>query len=54
VPTDISQEDAHRLVLNYAVPFFRRYLLSKKRAVIRAADKTLTTQIDGVVVTSQP
>jgi predicted dienelactone hydrolase len=36
VPTDISQEDAHRLVLNYAVPFFRRYLLSKKRAVIRA------------------
>jgi predicted dienelactone hydrolase len=54
VPADISQEDAHRLVLTYAVPFFRRYLLSKKRAVVRAADKALTTQIDGVVLTSEP
>jgi predicted dienelactone hydrolase len=54
VPTDISQEDAHRLVLNYAVPFFRRYLLSKKRKIIRAADEALATQIDGVVLTSQP
>jgi predicted dienelactone hydrolase len=54
VPTDISQEEAHRLVLSYAVPFFRRYLLSKKRAVVRAADQALTTQIDGVVLTSQP
>ena len=54
VPADISQEDAHRLVLSYAVPFFRRYLLSKKRAVLRAADKAITTQIDGVVLTSEP
>jgi predicted dienelactone hydrolase len=54
VPTDISQEDAHRLVLSYAVPFFRRYLLSTKRAVVRAADKAITTQIDGVMLTSEP
>jgi predicted dienelactone hydrolase len=54
VPTDISQDEAHRLVLDYAVPFFRRYLLSKKRAVLRAADKVLSTQIDGVVLTTEP
>jgi predicted dienelactone hydrolase len=54
VPADISQEEAHRLVLNYALPFFRRYLLSTKRPVLRAADKMLTTQIDGVVLTAQP
>jgi predicted dienelactone hydrolase len=54
VPTDISQDDAHRLVLDYALPFFRRYLLSKKRPVRRAADKVLSTQIDGVVLTSAP
>ena len=54
VPTDISQDEAHRLVLNYALPFFRRYLLSKKHAVVRAADKALATQIDGVVLTSAP
>ena len=54
VPTDISQDEAHRLVLNYALPFFRRYLLSKKSKVIRAADKAITTQIDGVVLTTQP
>jgi predicted dienelactone hydrolase len=53
-PTDISQEDAHRLVLSYAVPFFRRHLLSKRRAVLRAADEVLTTQIDGVVLTTDP
>jgi len=54
VPTDISQEEAHRLVLNYAVPFFRRYLRSKNRAVVRAADKALTTSIDGIVLTTEP
>jgi len=54
VAADIPQDEAHRLVLSYAVPFFRRYLLSKKRAVVRAADATLATQIDGVVLTSQP
>ena len=54
VPTDISQDEAHRLVLDYAVPFFRRYLLSSKRKVVRAADEAIATQIEGVVLTSQP
>jgi predicted dienelactone hydrolase len=54
IPTDISQEDAHRLVLDYGVPFFRRYLPSKKRPGLRAADKVLSTQIEGVVLTAAP
>jgi predicted dienelactone hydrolase len=32
VPEDISQDEAHRLVLRYALPFFDRYLKGKRRA----------------------
>jgi predicted dienelactone hydrolase len=49
VPGDISQEDAHELVLHYAVPFVRRYLGGKRRA-----GRALIRQIDGVVLTSEP
>lgn len=49
VPGDISQEDAHRLVLHYAVPFWRRYLANQK-----GAGRALTRPIDGVVLTSEP
>ncbi len=49
VPGDISQDDAHRLVLHYALPFMRRYLAGK-----RGGARTLVRQIDGVVLTSEP
>jgi len=49
VPGDISQEDAHRLVLRYALPFFRRYLGGK-----RSAARTLVRPVEGVVLTSEP
>jgi len=49
VPGDIDQDTAHRLVLHYALPFFRRYLA--ERHVPRRA---LTRQIDGVVLTAEP
>jgi predicted dienelactone hydrolase len=49
VPEDISQEEAHRLVLRYAVPFARRYLGGKRRA-----GRALGKQVDGVVLTSEP
>ena len=49
VPGDIPQEDAHRLVLRYAVPFFRRYLANK-----RGAGKLLVKPVDGVLLTSEP
>jgi predicted dienelactone hydrolase len=49
VPGDISQEDAHELVLHYALPFVRRYLAGK-----RSAGRALTRQIDGVVLTTEP
>jgi predicted dienelactone hydrolase len=49
VPGDIDQDTAHRLVLHYALPFFRRYLA--ERHVPRRA---LARQIDGVVLTADP
>lgn len=49
VDGDIPQETAHRLVLHYAEPFVRRYLVGK-----RVATRKLTRQIDGVVVEAQP
>jgi predicted dienelactone hydrolase len=49
VPGDIAQEDAHRLVLRYVVPFARRYLLGKKRA-----GPALARQVDGVALTADP
>jgi len=49
VPGDISQDDAHRLVLHYAVPFMRRYLAG--RAV---ATRRLTRTVRGVTVEAAP
>ncbi len=37
VPGDISQDDAHRLVLHYAVPFLRRYVAGRAVAIRRLA-----------------
>jgi predicted dienelactone hydrolase len=49
VPEDITQDAAHALVVHYAVPFFRRYLLN-----VRGAGRTLVRQIDGVELTAEP
>jgi len=49
VPTDISQDDAHGLVLHYAVPFFRRYLANARRA-----GRTLVRPVAGVELTAEP
>lgn len=49
VPGDVSQEDAHRLILRYAVPFFRRYLRDQ-----RAAGRQLVKQVPGVVLQAEP
>jgi predicted dienelactone hydrolase len=49
VPEDIPQEDAHRLILRYGLPFFRRYLAER-----RVPRKQLTRQVDGVVLTAEP
>jgi predicted dienelactone hydrolase len=49
VAEDIAQEDAHRLVLRYAVPFARRYLLGKK-----SAGPALARQVEGVTLTADP
>ena len=49
VPGDISQDDAHRLILHYALPFFRRYVRGQ-----RAAGRVLTRPIPGVVLTADP
>jgi predicted dienelactone hydrolase len=48
-PQDISQDDAHRLILRYALPFFQRYLRGK-----RPAGRQLTKQVEGVIVTAEP
>jgi predicted dienelactone hydrolase len=45
----LSQDDAHRLVLRYALPFFRRYLAGD-----RHAGRALRRQVPGVVVTAEP
>jgi predicted dienelactone hydrolase len=49
IPTDISQDDAHRLILHYALPFFRRYVRG-----VRSAGRVLVRPIPGVVLTSEP
>jgi predicted dienelactone hydrolase len=49
VPGDISQEDAHRLVLHYALPFERRYLAQRP-----VASRRLTRAIPGVTVEAEP
>jgi predicted dienelactone hydrolase len=49
VPDDIPQKTAHRLVLHYALPFFRRYLAER-----RVPERALTRQINGVVLTADP
>jgi predicted dienelactone hydrolase len=45
VAEDIPQEDAHRLVLRYALPFAERYLKGK-----RAAGRALGREVPGVVL----
>jgi predicted dienelactone hydrolase len=49
VAQDISQEDAHRLVLRYALPFMRRYLRGD-----RAAGRPLVRSVPGVVLQAEP
>lgn len=49
LPTDIPQDDAHAIILDYAVPFFLRYMKDG-----RAAGKVLTRPIDGVELTAEP
>jgi predicted dienelactone hydrolase len=49
VADDISQKKAHRLILRYALPFFRRYL-----ANARAASSALRRRVRGVNLTSDP
>ncbi|HXJ32585.1 MAG TPA: hypothetical protein VMS22_00975 [Candidatus Eisenbacteria bacterium] len=49
IPGDISQDAAHRLVLRYALPFFRRYLAGR-----HVAPRELTKQVEGVVLTAEP
>lgn len=47
--TNVPQDEAHRLVLRYAVPFFLRYLKDG-----RAAGKALTKPVSGVELTAEP
>jgi hypothetical protein len=49
VPGDISQDDAHRLILRYALPFFRRYVRHD-----RPAGRMLTRQVAGVTLEAEP
>jgi predicted dienelactone hydrolase len=49
VAEDIAQEEAHRLVLHYAVPFLRHYL-GGRRGGLRA----LTRAVSGVEVRAEP
>jgi predicted dienelactone hydrolase len=49
VPEDIPQEDAHRLVLRYALPFMRRYLRND-----RAAARKLRRSVPGVILQAEP
>ena len=49
VDADISQDEAHALVLHYAVPFFQRYLRN-----VRRAGRMLVRPIDGVELTAEP
>ena len=49
VPGDISQDDAHRLILRYALPFFRRYLQGH-----RPAGRKLLREVPGVTLVAEP
>lgn len=49
LPTDIPQADAHRIIINYAVPFFLHYLRDG-----RAAGKSIQRPISGVELTAEP
>lgn len=49
VAEDITQDAAHRLVLRYAVPFFRRYLEKKRNAA-----HMLVRSVDGITLQAQP
>src|SRR5262249_1959312 len=49
VPGDTSQAAPHRLILHYALPFFRRYVRGQ-----RAAGRVLTRPLPGVVLTADP
>jgi predicted dienelactone hydrolase len=49
VAEDISQGDAHRLVLRYALPFAERYLAGR-----RAAGRALGREVRGVVLEEDP
>jgi predicted dienelactone hydrolase len=49
VPGDISQDDAHRLVLHYALPFLRRYLAGKP-----VPSRRLVRAVAGVTVEAEP
>jgi predicted dienelactone hydrolase len=48
-PADIPTDDAHDIILHYAVPFFTKYLKSG-----RAAGKVITQPISGVELTAEP
>jgi hypothetical protein len=49
VAGDISQGDAHRLVLRYALPFMRRYV-----ANARAGSRVLVREVEGVKLAAEP
>jgi hypothetical protein len=49
VAEDISQEEAHRLVLRYAVPFLQRYLARRS-----GSERRLTETVPGVNLTGEP
>src|SRR5262245_289912 len=49
VPGDISQDDAHRRIVHYALPFFQRYLRHR-----RSAGRALVRPIPGVRLQAEP
>jgi predicted dienelactone hydrolase len=49
VPADISQDDAHALILHYAVPFVRRYVAGS-----HAGTRTLVKPVPGVQLQGEP
>jgi predicted dienelactone hydrolase len=49
VAEDVPQEDAHRLVLHYVLPFFDRYLAAPRRSA-----RPLRRAIDGVELVAEP
>jgi predicted dienelactone hydrolase len=49
VPEDIAQEEAHRLILHFAVPFFQHYLSGRPLAA-----HALAQPLPGVVLQAAP